>query len=101
VYDPATNTWSTRAPLPSPRHSLTAVGIGGKLYAVGGRDASGNYTNTVFVYDPVVNTWSNGSAAMPTARAGLGVAAIDRVLYEVGGNNSNTSVLAANEAFTP
>jgi N-acetylneuraminic acid mutarotase len=101
VYDPATNTWSTRAPLPSPRHSLTAVGIGGKLYAVGGRDASGNYTSTVFVYDPVANTWSNGSAAMPTVRAGLGGAAIDRVLYEVGGNNSSTNVLAANEAFTP
>jgi N-acetylneuraminic acid mutarotase len=101
VYDPATNTWSRKAPLPSARHSLTAAGMFGKIYAVGGINATGNFTNTVYVYDPVANAWSKGSSSMPTGRGGLSGAALAGVLYAVGGNNSGAAALVANESFTP
>jgi hypothetical protein len=37
VYDPATNQWSTKAPMPTARTRLGAVAINGLLYAVGGK----------------------------------------------------------------
>src|SRR2546426_8663256 len=37
VYDPATNTWTKKAPLPTPRDHLAAATVGGKVYAIGGR----------------------------------------------------------------
>jgi hypothetical protein len=36
-YDPATNTWTTKAPMPTARESLgLAAASNGKIYAVGG-----------------------------------------------------------------
>ena len=37
VYDPATNTWTERAPMPTARDHLALVAIDGKLHAIGGR----------------------------------------------------------------
>src|SRR5437868_14907994 len=42
VYDPATNTWSAAAPMPTARLSLTAATVMGKMYAIGG-DYGGGY----------------------------------------------------------
>jgi hypothetical protein len=37
VYDPATDTWTTRESMPTQRRNLGAGVINGLLYAVGGR----------------------------------------------------------------
>src|SRR3712207_7463506 len=37
VYDPATNTWSKLANMPTPRDHLGVVTLGGKIYAIAGR----------------------------------------------------------------
>ncbi len=49
VYDPATNTWSAAAPMPTARSSLTAATVKGKIYAIGGANGS-VYLNTVEVF---------------------------------------------------
>src|SRR5437016_2609371 len=36
-YDPATNTWRARAPIPTPRNHATAGAVNGKVYVIGGR----------------------------------------------------------------
>src|SRR5256885_3364032 len=36
-YDPATNSWRPRAPLPTPRNHATAGVVNGKVYVIGGR----------------------------------------------------------------
>lgn len=36
VYDAATNTWTTVAPLPNGRGDLAVAGANGKIYAIGG-----------------------------------------------------------------
>jgi N-acetylneuraminic acid mutarotase len=41
AFDPATNTWISRAPLPAGGGRLTAVTARGKIYAIGGDGASG------------------------------------------------------------
>ncbi len=42
VYDPATDQWTSLAPLPAPRSSHNAVVIGDKLYVTGGWTLSGS-----------------------------------------------------------
>ncbi|MBI2935263.1 MAG: hypothetical protein HYY31_00400 [Chloroflexi bacterium] len=84
VYDPDTNTWSNLPAPPNFHESPGAAVIGGKLYVVGGRDASETPTAVLDVYDPVANSWATG-APMPTARRLLAAGVLDGKLYAVGG----------------
>ncbi len=68
AYDPATNTWSTRAPMPTARTLLAAAtGPDGLTYVFGGLPAGPGVLNTVEAYDPVTNTWRT-VPSMPTVR---------------------------------
>ena len=51
VYDPATNTWSTRASMLTPRFYATGVNAGSKLWVISGFGESGNSTK-VEAYTP-------------------------------------------------
>ena len=62
IYDIATNTWSTGAPLPAPQTGAN-VAFNNKIYNFGGNPGP---QSTVTIYDIATNTWSNG-AAMPVA----------------------------------
>jgi hypothetical protein len=57
VYDPATDTWTTRAPIPKAGRAI-GTALGGKLYVVVGTDA--------YVYDPGTNKWT--AIADPTGQ---------------------------------
>ena len=78
VYDPATNTWATRSPMPTTRNHAFAGAVNGKIYVIGGRlgaahvTASSN-TDVVEEYDPARDTWGAVKARMPTPRSGGGV----------------------------
>lgn len=41
AYDPKTNSWDRLPPMPTPRHGLAVVEIGGKIYAVSGANVAG------------------------------------------------------------
>ena len=60
-YDPASNSWSYEAPMPTPRMAFAIAAVQGKIYCIGGRsiagDISGGYTSVNEVYDPTTNTW--------------------------------------------
>jgi N-acetylneuraminic acid mutarotase len=60
IYDIATNTWTTGAPLPAPQSGQN-VAFNNKIYNFGGNPGP---QSTVTIYDIATNTWSNG-AAMP------------------------------------
>ena len=60
IYDIATNTWTTGAPLPAPQTGAN-VAFNNKIYNFGGNPGP---QSTVTIYDIATNTWSNG-AAMP------------------------------------
>ena len=51
-YDPATDNWATRAPLPTARRETAGEAIGGKLYVIGGYNGTPKNTNEA--YDPGV-----------------------------------------------
>ena len=88
AYDPDTNTWSTRAPMSTPRNGIGVGVVDGLVYAVGGDTDAGNagFLASVEAYDPLTNTWV-ARAPMPTPRNEVGVGVVDGILYAVGGYN--------------
>jgi Kelch motif len=107
AYDPATNSWTMRAPMPTPRWDLTAVTLNGKIYAIGGqtkRDNTsqlGSNTDIVEVYDPATDSW-NTDNCMITPRDYFAAATVDGRIFTIGGNIFETlpgdSIV---EAFQP
>jgi hypothetical protein len=94
VYNPATNTWSTAAPLPSAVYGYASAAINGEIYIIGGSKNSGTAGTNVFVnsnqvYNPQTNSWSLG-ANLPSS-ATYGAAATTEgflappLLYLIGG----------------
>jgi N-acetylneuraminic acid mutarotase len=89
VYDPKTDTWATRADMPTARSHMTVSAIGGKIYAIGGgfgpRSRRGvAYLPLLEVYDTASNRWAP-AANMPTARSVLSSSVIDGRIYVLGG----------------
>ena len=99
-YDPATDRWTKRTDMPTPRWGLSTSVVNGKIYAIGGWRAGGFSTTTVEEYDPTTDTWTN-KADMPTARAYLSTSAANGKIYAIGGAlNPNVSVSTV-EVYEP
>lgn len=65
-------------------HHPAAVGLGGKLYLIGGYVDGWNPTNEVHEYDPGANSWRT-LAPLPTARGALAAAVLDGKIHAVSG----------------
>ena len=67
AYNPATNSWSTVASLPTPRLLLAAAtGKDGRIFAIGGTNKTNSWLNTVEVYRPAMSPTATPTAS-PTA----------------------------------
>jgi hypothetical protein len=88
MYDPATDTWTSMAPMPSKRCGTGTAVVNGKIYVIGGCFFSGNAVKSVDIYDPQTNQWSTG-ADMPSIRFGLVAASAGNKIYAMGGTPSN------------
>ena len=86
VYDPATNRWTTAAPMPTAREHLAGALLGTRIIAVGGR-AGGQLRDACEAYDPITGRWSV-LPPLPTPRGGNGAAVLDGKLLVVGGESS-------------
>lgn len=87
AYDPATDSWETKANMPTPRYGLMANVVNGKIYCMGGTrwleyNQGADQLNTTEVYDPSSNTWTT-KAPMPNP-AGYVSAVIDNKIYVIG-----------------
>ncbi len=84
VYDPATESWSSRAPPPPPVPDNAQIAaaalqaVGDTLYLVGTDEAG-----SVWAYDPAADAWG-ARAPMPTPRFGAASAVIDGLIYVAG-----------------
>ncbi|HXX74776.1 MAG TPA: kelch repeat-containing protein [Nitrospiraceae bacterium] len=103
VYDPSTDRWTVKAPLPVGLHHVGLGVTGGRLYVIGGYKQSGlsvwQPVATVYAYDPATDTWAE-RASMPTARGALSVTVHDGKLYAIGGYDRNANS-AAVEVYDP
>jgi N-acetylneuraminic acid mutarotase len=62
AYDPAADTWTARAPMPTHRHAhAVALGPDGRIYAIGGTNDKVFATTSVEIYDPVQDAWTGGT----------------------------------------
>lgn len=100
-FDPARDTWTEQAPLPTARGGLAVATVQGKLFAVSGYDGKEN-PSAVEVYDPALDQWS-AVVPLPTPRDHLAAVAIDETLYAIGGRvrlnyRENLSVVEAYDA---
>jgi N-acetylneuraminic acid mutarotase len=71
MYDPASDTWTLKASMPTPRSGFGVAVYQNKIYCIGGWTHSGIYNNGTGaneVYDPATNKWETKSP-MPTVPA--------------------------------
>jgi N-acetylneuraminic acid mutarotase len=103
VYDPAANAWSSVRPMLLARNHHASAGIGGKLYAIGGRVGSAfisgtsNNIDLVEAYDPAADLWT-ARLRMPTPRSAIAAGVYNNHIVVPGGEMQNWQFLAAFKA---
>jgi N-acetylneuraminic acid mutarotase len=108
-YDPATNTWRPRSPMPTARNHAAVGVVGGRIYVIGGRLGAGfisvaSNTDVVEEYDPAADQWGAVKARMPTARSATAWGVHGGRIYVAGGEFQDDRLMAAFralEAFEP
>lgn len=101
VYDPKTNTWETKAPMPLAQGGLAAATVDGKLYVFGGEQfqPKKKVFENAWVYDPKSDRWS-ALPPMPHPRHGLAAAAVGSEIFVFGGANiPGAGAVDTNEAL--
>ena len=85
MYDPATDTWTQKVDMPTPRKTKTCV-VDGKIYAIGGWLTTNEQSQleTVEVYDPATDTWAKAQS-MNHARCSAAMSVVNGEIYAIGG----------------
>jgi N-acetylneuraminic acid mutarotase len=110
VYDPATDKWETKKPMPTPRADMCANIVNGKIYCIGGKKYWGvdpfyQELNATEVYDPILNYWAIRSP-MPIPVLGAASAVLNGKIYVVGGSRHfqagwDLSTVNSNQVYDP
>src|SRR5207302_3129934 len=109
-YDPAANTWRTRAPLPTPRNHAVGAAVNGKIYVIGGRvggafvSSGSSNVGVVEEYDPAADRWGAPRARMPSARSAMAAGGYQGRIYVTGGEGQDYRSMftwRALEAYDP
>ena len=79
--------WAKKAEMHTMRSDLALAAVGGKIYAIAGRNHVDGRLSVVEEYNPATDTWKK-VADIPTAREGHGAAAVNGKIYVFGGNTT-------------
>jgi len=91
VWDPATDSWSWREPMPQGVQTAgAALGADGRIYVIGGSLKFGNPkpVDRVQVYDPRADSWSKGPSLNVPRHGHAVVGTPEGRIYAIGGTNS-------------
>lgn len=100
IYNPASNSWATGAPLPAPNYAGAAAVVKNILYVIGGTPDGSSVTNAVWAYSPTTNTWSPKSP-IPTARVAAAAVVLNNIIYVMGGQDASFTQLSTVESYNP
>jgi N-acetylneuraminic acid mutarotase len=104
-YDPASNTWRARSPMPTPRNHAVAGVVNGKVYVIGGRvggafvTSGSSNASVVEEYDPAADAWGGPKMRMPTARSAMAAGVYNNKIYVTGGEFQDASMMATFRSF--
>jgi len=100
AFDTRTNSWQTKAPMPTAREHLSSAVVEDKLYVIGGRVMTMALNlGANEVYDPKTNSWEI-LEEMPSPRGGLTSSAINGTIFVFGGE-SPFGTFNQNEQYIP
>ncbi|MEK7399552.1 MAG: IPT/TIG domain-containing protein, partial [Candidatus Poribacteria bacterium] len=86
-YDPITDNWVNKAPMPEAREAFPAITYDGKIYILGGYVEPGDYNlSRIDIYDPITDKWIT-KGDMPSARSCGSASVVNGKIYVIGGNN--------------
>lgn len=88
VYDPITNSWTEKSPIPVAVDSYASAIVGDKIYVISGRNMD-NIVDLVQVYDTETDEWTQAAPIpTPVEAAAAGVITIGKAtaIYVVGGS---------------
>ncbi len=101
-YDPATDTWTTKKPYPTPRDMVAVAACQNKIYVMGGMMGNNGAVCSINeAYDPLTDSWET-KAPMPTGRMEMDANVVNGKIYVIGGRNLGVySTVALNEVYDP
>jgi len=83
-YGPATDIWTLKASMPTPRSNFHLEVVHNKIYCIGGETESGTNTQANEVYDPSTDTWET-KTPLPTPRVSFATVVFNNRIYVIGG----------------
>ncbi len=85
-YDPTTDIWTEKSPMPKGIHSLDAHVVNDKIFIISGY-GNGGFVNDTLQYDPLNDTWETKSPR-PTYRYVFSSATVNGLIYVIGGQGT-------------
>jgi N-acetylneuraminic acid mutarotase len=101
-YDPATDSWQMRKPMPLGMDHIGTAVLDGKIYVVSGFTLNRHRqpNDSVFEYDPATDVWRK-LASLSSPRGSGAAAAVDGKVHIFGGRKNETDVVAIHEVYDP
>lgn len=95
-------TWTTKAPMPQPRYFAGGAIVGGRMYLLGGYDATGSSDPRPETYDSLTDTWIFGAPAS-IHRSEVAAGVLNNKIYVAGGfvNSDSNTGTGALEIYDP
>ncbi|MBA3052568.1 MAG: T9SS type A sorting domain-containing protein, partial [Candidatus Omnitrophica bacterium] len=98
-YNPVTDRWLQKSPMPSGREWAGSAVVNGKIYIIGGYDR-GKIPPELNIYDPVSDAWSIGSD-MPNPRWALACVSVNGKIYAIGGRGHKSHAHSTVDEYDP
>ncbi len=100
-YDPLTDTYLAKAPMPAGICEAALAEYNGKIYLFGGYLIFGQlFTNWVFEYDVEYNAWTQ-KQSLATAKSCTGAAVLNDKIYLIGGGIPGGTGLTTVDIYDP
>ena len=98
-YDPANDSWITRAYMPNPQYYNAGAYYNGVVYSFGGYNPNYGYWNGIQAYDVANDSWTTLSATLTSPRYIMPAVTLNNRIYIMGGYYNGYS--AVNDEFDP